>query len=82
MKKIFYVGYSYGMGGLWAIFSALSAQEITKKYPMLVVQEHRPQWMTNEIFESIQANFSYDTDDEQREWLSNWLFEANNTRIK
>ena len=44
----FLVSYDYGMGGLWAIVRADSAEAIAERYPELTVVESRPAWMTDE----------------------------------
>lgn len=44
-KKEFFVGYDYGMGGLWFFIWASSLEEITEKYPNIPVWENVPDWM-------------------------------------
>jgi len=49
------VAYDYGMGGLWAILIAPSADAITEKYPELVVAPERPPWMDDDRFEQLRG---------------------------
>jgi hypothetical protein len=51
----FLVCYDYGMGGLWGILRARSAEEIHEKYPELDIAETRPGWMTEDYFRKISA---------------------------
>lgn len=44
----FLVAYDYGMGGLWAVVIAPSADAITARYPEVAVVEERPHWMSDE----------------------------------
>jgi hypothetical protein len=69
MKKDFLVVYDYGMGGVWAVISARSQNEITEKYPMLSVQQIRPSWMTDEYYEKIKTARTFDIDDKPSGWL-------------
>ncbi|MGO8873268.1 MAG: hypothetical protein ACLQPH_18050 [Acidimicrobiales bacterium] len=49
------MAYDYGMGGLWAIPIAPSADAITEKYPELVVAAERPPWMDDDRFEQLRT---------------------------
>jgi hypothetical protein len=69
MKKNFLVVYDYGMGGVWAIIRARTKEEITQKYPMLIVRDSRPSAMTDEDFNVISLNETYDIDDPPTGWL-------------
>jgi hypothetical protein len=41
MKRLFLVSYDYGMGGVWAVINARTAEEIQQKFPALsVTREH------------------------------------------
>lgn len=51
----FLVAYDYGMGGLWAVVEAPSADCIVAKYPEVAVAEERPAWMTHERYEQLAA---------------------------
>lgn len=44
----FLVAYDYGMGGLWAVAVATSADEITARYPEVVNFAEPPDWMDDE----------------------------------
>lgn len=60
-KTEFYVAYDYGMGGAWAIAMASSADEVKRLSPELQVVEERPDWMTGDIYTSLQR---FNVDDE------------------
>jgi hypothetical protein len=49
-EKSYLVVYDYGMGGVWAIVYADSADSITTRYPELTIVDSRPAWMTHEQF--------------------------------
>jgi hypothetical protein len=51
----FLVAYDYAMGGLWAIVLADSADEITTRYPEVVIVTDRPAWMDDARFERLQS---------------------------
>lgn len=68
-KKDFLAVYDYGMGGLWMIISARSAQEISHKYPMLIPMELRPGWMTEEQYNQISKKRKYDIDESSTDLL-------------
>src|SRR5262245_46922767 len=74
-KKKFLVCYDYGMGGVWCIFAARSPAEVNRKYPMLIVKEDRPGWMTEEDYARIERNRSFDIDDPPTGWLLTMLKE-------
>jgi hypothetical protein len=69
MKESFLVLYDYGTGGVWAVINARSPKEIAEKYPMLSVQEKRPNWMTDDEYENIAAVLTFDIDDPPTGWL-------------
>ena len=71
MKREFLTVYDYGMGGIWMVFRARSANEIVQKYPMLIPFGERPAWMTAEVHVRIRANRFYDIDEEPTGWLRN-----------
>ena len=64
VNRDFLIVYDYGSGGLWAVMSARSAQEILARYPELSVENERPTWMTDAIFADIRRAESHDIDDE------------------
>lgn len=76
MKHSYLVGYDYGMRGVWAVIKARSKDEITTKYPMLVVVDHRPDWMTQDRYNKIAANFTVDIDDDPPGWLISIVSES------
>ena len=51
----FLVAYDYGMGGVWAIVLADSADEITTRYPEVVIVTDRPAWMDVAHLERLQS---------------------------
>ena len=55
MKRRFLVAYDYGQGGVWRLVAAPRAEAITSRFPELQVVEHRPAWMTDEIFKQLEA---------------------------
>jgi|GEM_PF-1319079 len=61
-KKDFLVVYDYGMGGVWAVIQARSAEEITAKYPVLEVMERRPAWMSRLEYDRLRRKERYDID--------------------
>ena len=68
-KRDFLVVYNYGMGGIWAVIQARSANVILQKYPSLKVETQRPNWMTNDHFDKIAAARTFDIDDPPTGWL-------------
>ena len=69
IKNNFLVVYDYGMGGVWAIISARSKDEIAKKYPMLSIWEGRPDWITDEHYRKVTEARTFDIDEEPTGWL-------------
>jgi hypothetical protein len=51
--KPFLVAYEYGVGGLWAIIHADSAEAIRERYLELGIADSRPPWMTDERFAEL-----------------------------
>lgn len=51
----FLVAYDYGMGGLWGLVRAESADEIVRTYPELHVVHHPPAWLTDEKLAKMRA---------------------------
>jgi hypothetical protein len=70
VKRQYLIVYDYGMGGLWGGMTARSEQEILQKYPSLKVMEVRPEWMSEAEYDLILLEYSFDIDDEPREWLA------------
>ena len=68
------VCYDYGMGGVWAIFTAGSPGEVSAKYPWLTVFDERPDWMSDEQYKDIACSASFDINQP----LSGWLLTAAN----
>jgi hypothetical protein len=66
-KQNFLTVYDYGTGGVWTIIKARSADEITTKYPKLVVLNERPNWMDDKQYEDISR---CDIDDPPDKFLS------------
>ena len=61
-KQEFLVCYDYGMGGLWGLFVARNADEITRVYPELTVVTERPKWMTEEKYQDLRERELHDID--------------------
>ncbi|MDQ4504320.1 hypothetical protein [Sinomonas sp. ASV322] len=61
-KKSFLVAYDYGMGGLWGIIFARSAEEILALYPELQIATERPPWMTDERYARLEHEEFHDID--------------------
>ena len=72
LKKDFLTVYDYGMGGLWTVIRARSKEEITSKFPELIVMDKRPDWMSEEdICYTIAIRDAFDIDDgEPPSWLT------------
>lgn len=62
-KSLFLVAYDYGMGGLWGVLHARSAEEIVQLWPELTVVEDRPPWMDEVRYANIVQVESHDIDD-------------------
>ena len=69
MKRAFLVVHDYGSGGIWAIIRAQSSDEILAKFPKLAVVDSQPEWMTEELYNSIASRNTHDIDDEPTGWL-------------
>jgi hypothetical protein len=52
-KRAFLVLHDYGMGGLWLYMTARSAEEITGRYPALVIVDEAPAWLTADLRERL-----------------------------
>jgi hypothetical protein len=55
VQSEYLVGYDYGMGGVWAVVRAESADEITTRYPEVVIVTERPAWMDEVRFERLRS---------------------------
>jgi hypothetical protein len=71
MKKDFLVVYDYGMGGVWAFIKARTKEEITQKYPELIVynDQELPAWMSDEYCNRIRSIATFEIDDPPSGWL-------------
>jgi hypothetical protein len=61
-KKTYLAAHDYGMGGIWMLIDAESAQQIESTYPDVKVVDTRPSWLTDEIFARIKAHSHFDID--------------------
>lgn len=61
-KSEFLVAYDYGMGGLWGILNARSAEEITSLYPELVIVDSPPAWMDSARLRRLRDEEWHDID--------------------
>lgn len=61
-KREFLVCYDYGMGGLWGVFMARTADEITDEYPELVIVAERPKWMSEDDYQGLRDRELHDID--------------------
>jgi hypothetical protein len=61
-KRLYLVAYDYGMGGLWGVMLARSAEEITAVYPELTIVRDRPRWMSDDHYASICDHERHDID--------------------
>jgi len=72
--------YDYGMGGIWVLISAESAEEVERRFPWLsVVTVGNPQWVTAEkyteiVTEWIKPSMRFDLDHP-----TGWLAESDKT---
>jgi hypothetical protein len=69
MKTGHLIVYDYGMGGVWGVMHARSADEICRRYPELKVIDARPEWLNEELYANIVDKSSYDIDEEPTGWL-------------
>ncbi len=65
----FLVCYDYGMGGIWRIVRAPSAESIAEKLPELTVFNDRPSWMDNQDFERIATGSVVDIEDDSSDFI-------------
>jgi len=49
MKQRYLVLYDYGQGGLWGYVLAETAEDITRRFPELVVVNEVPDWMGGDL---------------------------------
>ena len=61
-KRLYLVGYDYGIGGLWGVMFARSAEEIARTYPELRIVHQRPPWMNDELYDRLRDHEFYDID--------------------
>jgi hypothetical protein len=70
MHKVDYlVYYDYGQGGLWGFIEARSVQDISAKYPELLIFPEPPPFYSKAQLDMIAANLTTDLDDEPKGWL-------------
>lgn len=67
-KRAHLACYDYGMGGIWVLIDAHSAEQVSRGYPELVVLE-RPDWMDDEQLRDLEATMHFDID-EPHGWLA------------
>lgn len=79
MKEAFLVVYDYGSGGVWAVIFANSKDQIVQKYPLLLVIEQRPSWMTEDEYRRTLESLSFDIDDPPTGWLLSVVAEQRKT---
>lgn len=60
-KRAFLVAYDYGMGGLWGVLHARSAEEILTAYPELAIADKVPSWMSADRLAELEET-PYDID--------------------
>ena len=61
--------YDYGMGGVWAIIQARSADEIPKSIRSSRSSLTPPAWMDDDHYEKISAARTFDIDEPPTGWL-------------
>ena len=69
MKRSFIFGYDYGTGGLYALISANSEQEVLKKYPFLKLVTEEPPGGKAAYFKYLFDKGPFDIDDEPPKWI-------------
>jgi hypothetical protein len=69
MKSSYLVVYDYETGGVWGLIRANSKEEISRKYPRLVILDERPSWMSDADYRNIEAKMKFDIDDPPPAWL-------------
>jgi hypothetical protein len=68
-KRPFLVAYDYGMGGLWAFMLAESPDDITRRFPTLVIVTERPSWMDDGEEDNLRSTMTVDIDDEDHPFV-------------
>jgi hypothetical protein len=53
MARTYLVAHDYGMGAVWAVVTADSADAIVRKFPELTVVSCRPPWLNDEEYERL-----------------------------
>jgi hypothetical protein len=61
-KNTYLAAHDYGMGGIWMLIDAESAQQIERTYPDVKVIDNRPPWLNDEVFAKIKAHNHFDID--------------------
>ena len=75
MKSKFLTVFDYGTGGVWTVICARTKEEITKKFPKLIVYgyDQPPAWMEKSELADIESKGVYDIDTPPNEFLSSLL---------
>lgn len=76
MKNSYLAVYDYGMGDIWTVVHARSKEEIVQKYPLLIVKDVPPNWMTDQQYNATASSSSFDIDDEPPDWLVSAMIES------
>jgi hypothetical protein len=61
-RATFLAAHDYGMGGIWVLIDAQSAEQIERLYPPLKVVHERPEWLDDKQMESIRRLLHFDID--------------------
>jgi hypothetical protein len=76
--KRYLVVHGYGNGGIWAVISAHSKDEIAARYPIFTIVDNPPSWMSKDYFDHLLSRKSFDIDDEPPGWLRALVKESGN----
>jgi hypothetical protein len=60
---IFWCVYDYGQGGVWKLIRAASAEEITARFPDLMVFPGSPPFLSEDVIRSISTRAVVDLQD-------------------
>lgn len=63
VKKEFFVGFDYGMGGLYFFIKACSKDEFEDKYPLMPIWDKVPNWMFRSSLPDRPRDLSYQYDE-------------------
>jgi len=78
-KASYLVCYDYGQGGLWAFVKGHSAQEISVRYPELMVFPEAPPFYNQSQLNIIADALTVDVDDEPTGWLKEMVEQRKKT---